>query len=168
MKQLRELTEPKDFAGRLSWLRARTGLTQNEFGKRCGVTKGYVSRLESGQRENPSGVFLRRCCETFRIPWEWLEKGAGPLPMVDQATRLAFEAASRQPGRAWSARAQQDLIGFMQVLLESVPMTRDTVLKLTARVWESPELSDEFKRMLVLGANLAFGEREQKKQSEPD
>jgi transcriptional regulator with XRE-family HTH domain len=161
------LTEPKDLAERLSWLRAQTGLTQNEFGKCCGVTKGYISRLENARRQHPSRAFLRSCCEAFRIPWDWLEKGTGQLPIVHQLPRLVVGAASQKAGRAWSAHAQQEVLGFMRVLFESVPMTRDAVLKLAARVWESPELGDDFKRMLVLGANLAWGEREQKEPSEP-
>jgi transcriptional regulator with XRE-family HTH domain len=162
----KKLSEPKDFPGRLFWLRSQTGLTQEEFGKRCKVTKGYISRLESGERGNPSDVFLRSCCDAFQTPLEWLENGEGQLPIVDPATTTPNKTPPDKAEKAWSADAQDDLTGFMRVLLEVVPMNGDTVLKLTAQVWESPELSDRFRQMLVLGANIAFGEKDQRKQAE--
>jgi transcriptional regulator with XRE-family HTH domain len=163
----KKLSEPKDFPERLFWLRSQTGLTQEEFGKRCKVTKGYISRLESGERGNPSDVFLRNCCDAFQTPLEWLENGDGQLPIVDQATLVVNKPSPDRAQDGWSGDAQDDLTGFMKVLFEVVPMTGDAVLKLTALVWESPELSDKFKQMLVLGANIAFGEKEQRKRSEP-
>jgi transcriptional regulator with XRE-family HTH domain len=162
----KKLPEPRNFAERLSWLRSQTGLTQEEFGKCCKVTKGYISRLESGERENPSDVFLRSCCDAYQIPLEWLENGEGQLPIVDQATNPGLKAATGERSETGSTESQQDLADFMRVLLEVVPMTGETLLKLTAQVWESPELSDDFKRKLVLGANIAFGEREQRKRSD--
>jgi transcriptional regulator with XRE-family HTH domain len=163
----KKLSEPKNFPERLFWLRSQTGLTQEEFGKRCRVTKGYISRLESGDRENPSDAFLRNCCDAFQIPLEWLENGAGQLPMVDPTTLVAQKTSPDGRSGPFGAESQQDLTAFMRVLFEVSPMNGDTVLKLTAHVWESPEISDDFKRRLVLGANIAFGEREQRKGSEP-
>ncbi len=143
------------------------GLTQEEFGKRCRVTKGYISRLESGERENPSDVFLRNCCDAFSMPLEWLENGVGQLPIVDQTTASQPRpAAETRPDKPVNV-SQSDLTGFMRVLLETVPMSGETLLKLTAQVWESPELSDDFKSKLVLGANIAFGERESGRKPDP-
>jgi transcriptional regulator with XRE-family HTH domain len=161
------LPELEEFSERLFWLRSQTGLTQDEFGRRCRVTKGYISRLESGERENPSDVFLRNCCDAFQIPVDWLENGRGQLPIVDQTPQLPEKSTPEQRDGSLATDSQQDLTCFMRVLLEVMPMTGDNVLKLTAQVWESPEISETFKRRLVLGANIAFGEKDQRKKPDP-
>jgi transcriptional regulator with XRE-family HTH domain len=161
------LPEPRNVAERLRWLRSQTGLTQEEFGRRCEVTKGYISRLESGERENPSDVFLRSCSNAFKVPIEWLENGVGQLPIVDQSPQPDLKPSAEVHTGPERSESQEDLTHFMRVLLEVEPMTSDSVLKLTAHVWDSPDLSPDFKRRLVLGANIAFSEREQQRRPEP-
>src|SRR5512138_3860053 len=105
-----KLPDPRRFPERLAWLRAQTGLTQNEFGRRCKVTKGYISRLESGERENPSHGFLRNCGEAFRVPVEWLERGKGQLPEVDPETiARPHGGADPAPAGAGAAVIQAEL-----------------------------------------------------------
>ncbi len=161
----KKLPEPRRFPERLAWLRAQTGLTQDEFGRRCKVTKGYISRLESGERENPSDGFLRNCCDAFRVPVEWLEKGKGQLPEVDQ------ETIARPPGAADPApgagAAQADLTELMRVVMEAVPMDSQAVLRITGLLMESPELEEGFKRTAVVAANQAFNERDPRRRAKP-
>jgi transcriptional regulator with XRE-family HTH domain len=160
-----KLPDPKKFSERLGWLRAQTGLTQEEFGRRARVTKGYISRLESGERENPSDTFLRSCCDAYGVPMEWLELGDGELPAIDRATfwveQVNPEARTQV---ASSVEPQEELTGLMRVLLEAVPMTGDMVLKFNGLVWESPEMSETFKHRAMLAASIAFTEREQRKE----
>ena len=49
-------------------LREKKGLTQEELAGRVGVTKAYISQLESGARKNPSLVVLKRLAKALRVP----------------------------------------------------------------------------------------------------
>jgi transcriptional regulator with XRE-family HTH domain len=157
----KKLSEFKEFSQRLSWLRSQTGLTQEEFGQRCKVTKSYVSRLESGVRKNPSDDFLGNCCDAFRISLEWLEHGLGQPPVVDPAGWPDVPNPSDRSGAAAVQEFQRDLTGFMRMLLEKAPMTGDMLGQLTGSVSDSPEFGDDFKRRLVLAADTALNERNQ-------
>ena len=162
------MPEPRKFSERLAWLRAQTGLTQDEFGRRCKVTKGYISRLESGERENPSDGFLRNCCDAFQIPVEWLENGKGQLPEVDQETSsrpAGALAADPGPG-AGATVTPAELTEIMRVVMEAVALDSQAVLRVTGLLMESPELNDGLKRATVVAANQAFNEREQRQRAE--
>ncbi len=158
------LSEPRKFSERLAWLRAQTGLTQDEFGRRCRVTKGYISRLESGERENPSDGFLRSCCDAFGVPVEWLENGKGQLPAVDPATaaRPTPPAAPADPAPAAEAGltvTTGELTEIMRAVMEAVTLDSQAVLRLSGLLMESPELRDGLKRAMVVAATQAFNER---------
>ena len=43
-------------------------MTQDELAKRVGVTKAYISLLESGGHDNPSLDVLRRLAEALGVP----------------------------------------------------------------------------------------------------
>ncbi len=49
-------------------LREKKGLTQDELARRVGVTKAYISLLESGARTNPSLDVLRRLAKALGVP----------------------------------------------------------------------------------------------------
>jgi transcriptional regulator with XRE-family HTH domain len=161
------LSEPRKFSERLAWLRAQTGLTQDEFGRRCKVTKGYISRLESGERENPSDGFLRNCCDAFQVPVEWLENGKGQLPEVDPETSARPAApAGADPGpgaEASLAVTPGELTEIMRAVMEAVTMDSQAVLRVTGLLMESPELRDGLKRATVVAATQAFNERDMKR-----
>ena len=52
----------------LKALRERKGLSQTEVAKRSGVTRFYVSQLESGLRKNPSLPVLKRLARALGVP----------------------------------------------------------------------------------------------------
>ncbi len=49
-----------------TWRRER-GLTQEELAKKAGVTKFYISQLETGIRDNPSLPVLRRLAKALGV-----------------------------------------------------------------------------------------------------
>jgi transcriptional regulator with XRE-family HTH domain len=49
------------FAKELRELRTKAGLTQEEVGSRAGVSREYVSMLESGKNTPTIDVFIRLC-----------------------------------------------------------------------------------------------------------
>lgn len=44
------------------------GMTQEQAAKKAGVTKSYVSQLETGLRKNPSLPVLRRLAKALGVP----------------------------------------------------------------------------------------------------
>ena len=49
-------------------LREEKGLTPEELAKRAGVTKPYVSMIESGERKSPSLPILKRLAKALGVP----------------------------------------------------------------------------------------------------
>jgi XRE family transcriptional regulator of biofilm formation len=49
-------------------LRVKRGLSQTEVAKHSGVTRFYVSQLESGLRKNPSLPVLKRIAKALGVP----------------------------------------------------------------------------------------------------
>ncbi len=49
-------------------LREQRGMTQEQVAKKAGVTKFYVSQLETGLRKNPSLPVLRRLARALGVP----------------------------------------------------------------------------------------------------
>lgn len=63
---------------RIKQIRLAFGLTQEEFGKKLGVTRSAISYLESG-RSNLTDNMLFTICLTFDVSKEWLKNGTGNM-----------------------------------------------------------------------------------------
>lgn len=63
---------------RVKELRAALGLTQEEFGKRIGLAKSGISRIESGATGTTEQT-LRSMVREFGASYEWLTTGAGSM-----------------------------------------------------------------------------------------
>ncbi len=58
---------PKRLGSVLKKLREEKGLTQEQVAKQGGITKPYLSQLESGARENPSLPVLKRLAKALGV-----------------------------------------------------------------------------------------------------
>lgn len=63
---------------RVKELRAALGLTQEEFGKRIGLAKSGISRIESGATGTTEQT-LRSMVREFGASYLWLTTGAGSM-----------------------------------------------------------------------------------------
>lgn len=63
---------------RIKKIRKNLKLTQEEFGKRLGVSRNAIANIESG-RVNPSDLFLKLLSKEFNISKEWIETGSKEL-----------------------------------------------------------------------------------------
>lgn len=55
-------------ASTLKRLRARRGLTQEQVARQVGVSKAYITMLESGARKNPSLPILKKLAKALGVP----------------------------------------------------------------------------------------------------
>lgn len=63
---------------RLKILRNTLGITLEEFGKKVGVTRSAVGRIENGQRKLTEQM-MRSICREFRVNYYWLTAGEEPM-----------------------------------------------------------------------------------------
>lgn len=74
---------------RIRLLRRELRLSQEEFGKRVGVSNTAISKLENGERSLTEQMILSICRE-FRVNYYWLTNGDGdmfsgtPMTIVDE------------------------------------------------------------------------------------
>jgi transcriptional regulator with XRE-family HTH domain len=64
-------------SARISLLRSTRDLSQEAFGKLCGISQGYVSQLEKRTREDISPPIVKLICVEFGCTEAWLIAGEG-------------------------------------------------------------------------------------------
>ena len=74
---------------RIAFVRKTSSLNQQEFAEKIGLTKNYVSLMETGSR-NPSDRTIADICREFGVDRIWLETGVGePFRPVDRNEQIA-------------------------------------------------------------------------------
>ncbi|GAB6170043.1 hypothetical protein JCM1393_25030 [Clostridium carnis] len=63
---------------RIKELRKALKLSQEEFGKKLGVTGPGISKIESGHR-NCTEQMIKLICREFRVDYIWLTTGEGEM-----------------------------------------------------------------------------------------
>lgn len=63
---------------RIKEIREVLKLSQEEFGKRIGITRAAISNIEKGIR-NPSEQTIKSICREFNINYAWLKDGIGDM-----------------------------------------------------------------------------------------
>lgn len=66
---------------RIAFVRKNQKLSQQEFADRLGLTKNFISLLETGGR-TPSERTLSDICEKFGVDPTWLRTGVGDDPFI--------------------------------------------------------------------------------------
>ena len=65
---------------RIKQLRDSLGISQEEFGKRIGVTGAAVSGYESGRRSVLENI-AKSICREFDVDYYWLTEGVGEMKL---------------------------------------------------------------------------------------
>lgn len=68
-------TSHSGFPLRLKHAMKEAGLTQKELAERAGVSQGFVSKLVTGQTQNPESSYIRSIADVLKVPTEWLQYG---------------------------------------------------------------------------------------------
>ena len=76
---------------RIRELRKHLNLTLEEFGKKVGVTKAAIGRIEKGERSVTDQMFLSICRE-FNVNEEWLRTGEGEMFSLQEDEEAAYVA----------------------------------------------------------------------------
>lgn len=63
---------------RIKKLRQALGLSQDEFGRRLGVTRGAITNIELNKVE-PKPLFVDLICREFNVSEAWLRDGTGEM-----------------------------------------------------------------------------------------
>lgn len=63
---------------RIQKIRKDAGLNQEDFAKKIGLSKNYISLIETGNRI-PSDRTISDICREFDVKEEWLREGVGPI-----------------------------------------------------------------------------------------
>ena len=63
---------------RIKKVRKSLGLTQDEFGRRLGVTRGAITNIEYNKVE-PKPLFVELLCREFNVNETWLRTGEGEM-----------------------------------------------------------------------------------------
>lgn len=63
---------------RIKKLRQSLNLSQDDFGKKLGVTRGAITNIELNKTE-PKPLFINLICEVFNVNTNWLLNGEGDM-----------------------------------------------------------------------------------------
>ena len=80
--------------GRIKKLRQELGLSQDEFGRRLGVTRGAVTNIELNKVE-PKPLFVDLICREFNVNEAWLRTGEGEMFRPKSRNEELFEFAAK-------------------------------------------------------------------------
>lgn len=77
-----------DLGRRVAWARKRLGMSQEELGKRAGMTRVAVAQVETGGSQRPRRI--KELAAALDVPPAWLQFGAAWIDNLSQdALRLA-------------------------------------------------------------------------------
>lgn len=114
---------------RIKMIRQKLGLSQEEFGRRLGVTRGAITNIELNKVE-PKPLFVDLICREFGVSEEWIKDGTGEM----------FHPKS----------AEEELAAFFGDVLSGEPDFRRRLISALARLDESQwEVLEEVARKLL-------------------
>lgn len=80
---------------RIKELRKALGLSQDEFGRRLGLTRGAITNIELNKTE-PKPLLIDLICREYNVNEEWIRNGSGdmfvPLTKDEQISTFIGDA----------------------------------------------------------------------------
>lgn len=119
-------------ASRVKEIRKTSGLTQQEFADRLGITRGAVSNWDLGHSD-PSDSAISLICREFNVREAWLRDGTGE--MLEQLTE--DEDRARFFGDLSKESASPEVLAFIDALRKSSDSTIRAALEFVCNVYES-------------------------------
>lgn len=101
-------------ASRVKEIRKTSGLTQQEFADRLGITRGAVSNWDLGHSD-PSDSAISLICREFNVREAWLRDGTGEMleskPRAEELGELVRKLLSDRP-ESFRSRLITSLLRF--------------------------------------------------------
>lgn len=96
---------------RIKEIRKSLNLSQDEFGRRLGVTRGAITNIELNKTE-PKELFLELICKVFDVNEHWLRTGEGEMfrQLTEQQQLMKYTALLMNNKDSAVAAAIQALI----------------------------------------------------------
>ena len=104
---------------RIALVRKQSGLNQQDFAEKIGLTKNYVSLMETGAR-SPSDRTISDICRIFDIQEDWLRHGLEPM----RAAKSREEEIAELVGSALSGSSD-----FKKAVIRMICSRSDDELK---------------------------------------
>lgn len=104
---------------RIALVRKQSGLNQQDFADKIGLTKNYVSLMETGAR-SPSDRTISDICRIFDIQEDWLRHGLEPM----RAAKSREEEIAELVGSALSGSSD-----FKKAVIRMICSRTDDELK---------------------------------------
>lgn len=101
---------------RIKKLRQSLGLSQDEFGRRLGVTRGAVTNIELN-KVDPKPLFVDLICREFNVSEEWLRTGEGEMFKPKSRNEELYEFANKV-ANSDSGSIQAQLLAVMARLTD--------------------------------------------------
>lgn len=116
---------------RIKELRIALKMSQDDIGKKLGVTRAAISRLENGER-NVTEQMVLAICREFNVNEKWLRTGEGE--MFEKKNNVAVAKAAQLLGK-------KDPIfeAFVETYADLSPSDRDILLKTSMQFLKSLE-----------------------------
>lgn len=102
--------------GRIALVRKELGYKQDDFAEKIGLTKNFISLIETGKRE-PSDRTIKDICREFNVNEEWLRNGTGEMFIEMDKEDLLMEWAGRVLGSR-SSSFKKNFVKMMMSLTE--------------------------------------------------
>jgi HTH-type transcriptional regulator, competence development regulator len=78
-----------NFGQYIKKLRSDNGLSQRDLSAVSGISNAEISRIETGERKNPSYLVLKAISPHLNIPYEKLLQKAGYIDSLEESERFA-------------------------------------------------------------------------------
>lgn len=114
---------------RIGEVRKNQKLNQQEFADKLGLTKNFISLLETGSRE-PSDRTIKDICREFSVNETWLRTGEGE--MFIQLSRDA--QITKFVGEALRGESPTDQQRFLNALLGATPEELHAIAEFAKRL----------------------------------
>lgn len=117
---------------RIGEVRKSLGLNQQEFASRIGLTRNYVSLMETGDR-TPSERTVSDICREFDVNEKWLRTGEGSMSVsktlhqemveiVQAASQITPQEARERLNHIFDRMPEAELLLIYQILRSNLPM----------------------------------------------
>lgn len=113
---------------RILKIREESGLSQEAFADRLGVTKSAISGYETGRRE-PTMQIIKAICREFNINEEWLKTGTGDMRIEnkDELDALAEKYHLSDSVQSFIAELVTAPQGTQDALIELIVRTANRI-----------------------------------------